>query len=264
MGARNVLITGAGSGLGRALAHRHARVGDAVACVDIDGRRAEATRLELPGSGHAAFAADVGDDASMAALRDAVLGQWGAPDVLVNNAGLASGGSLLESTIDEWREVLEINLLGVVRGCQAFLPGMLDRGTGRILNIASFAALAGAPSIMSYGVAKGGVLTLSEQLRAELDGTGVSVSVACPAFFATNLLQRWRGSESVKAQAAKLMTRSQDTLDEVADRIFAGCGRERFLILPTRGASARWRLRRWLPALYFRQLLAAVAPPRRN
>ena len=121
MAGRNVLITGAGSGLGLALAQRHAARGDVVACVDLHGERAEAARAALPGSGHIALTADVGDDASMEALRDAVLAQWGAPDVLVNNAGIASGGTLLESTMDEWREVLEINLLGVVRGCQALL-----------------------------------------------------------------------------------------------------------------------------------------------
>lgn len=260
MATRNVLITGAGSGLGLALAHRHAARGDAVACVDRDGARAEAACAAMPGAGHAAFTADVGSDASMAALRDAVLSQWAAPDVLVNNAGIASGGTLLDSTMAEWREVLEVNLLGVVRGCQAFLPGMLARGSGSVLNIASFAALAGAPSIMSYGVAKGGVLTLSDQLRAELHGSGVSVSVACPAFFQTNLLQQWHGSEAMKGHAAKMMARSRDTLEDVADHIFAAFARGRFLILPTRGAAMHWRLKRWLPALYFRQLMAAVAP----
>jgi NAD(P)-dependent dehydrogenase (short-subunit alcohol dehydrogenase family) len=260
MTGRRVLITGAGSGLGLALARRHAARGDAVACVDLHGGRAEAACASLPGAGHAAFTADVGSDAAMHALRDAVLSQWGAPDVLINNAGIASGGTLLESTMDEWREVFEINLLGVVRGCQAFLPAMLARKSGRILNIASFAALAGAPAIMSYGVAKGGVLTLSEQLRAELHDSGVSVSVACPAFFQTNLLQSWRGSERMKTHAAKLMARSDDTLDGVADRIFAAFERDRFLILPTQGAAARWWLRRWFPSLYFRQLMAHLGP----
>ncbi|MFD0738736.1 SDR family NAD(P)-dependent oxidoreductase [Lysobacter koreensis] len=260
MAARRVLITGAGSGLGLALAQRHAARGDAVACVDLDGERAQAACASLPGSGHAAFTADVGSDASMVALRDAVLAQWGGVDVLVNNAGIASGGTLLESSMAEWRELLEVNVLGVVRGCQAFLPGMLARKSGRILNIASFAALAGAPSIMSYGVAKGGVLTLSEQLRAELHGSGVAVSVACPAFFQTNLLQNWRGSERMKGHAAKMMTRSADTLDDVADKIFAASGRGQFLILPTRGVAARWRVRRWFPSLYFRRLMAQVAP----
>ncbi|MEO8459464.1 MAG: SDR family NAD(P)-dependent oxidoreductase [Dokdonella sp.] len=259
MAKRNVLITGAGSGLGLALAQRYAARGDAVACVDIDGERAESARASLPGDGHTAFTADVGNDASMTALRDAVLALVGVPDVLINNAGIASGGSLLDSTMAEWREIFEINLLGVVRGCKAFLPGMLQRGSGSILNIASFAALAGAPLIMTYGVAKGGVVTLSDQLRAELHGTPVTVAVACPAFFQTNLLQNWRGDERMKSQAAKLMTRSSDTIDSVADNIFNAFERGDFLILPTTGSAMNWRLRRWAPSLYFRQLMKLVA-----
>lgn len=262
MGGRKVLITGAGSGLGLALAHRYAAGGDAVACVDRDAERARIACAALPGSGHVALTADVGSDDSMTALRDEVIAHWGAPDIVINNAGISSGGSLLDSSMREWREILEINLLGVVRGCQAFLPGMLERGSGSVLNIASFAALAGAPSVMSYGVAKGAVLTLSEQLRAELHGTGVSVSVACPAFFQTNLLQGFHGSDAVKAYAAKMMARSSDTLDDVADRIFEHFGNGRFLILPTRGAAAHWRLRRWLPSVYFRQLMAQVGSRR--
>lgn len=261
MSNSRVLITGAGSGLGLALAQRYASQGDAVACVDIDAARAEAARTSLPGRGHAAFVADISSDASMDALRDAVLAQWGAPDVLVNNAGTACGGSLLECDLTMWRGVMEINLFGVVRGCRAFLPAMLERKSGRVLNIASFAALAGAPSIMVYGVAKGAVLTLSEQLRAELHGSGVAVSVACPAFFQSNLLQNWQGGETSKARAAKMMAASVDTVDSVADRVFADFARGQFLILPTQGAAMKWWLRRWLPSLYFRKLMA-MFPPR--
>src|SRR5690606_33176960 len=139
---------------------------------------------------------------------------------------------LLDAPIAEWREALEINLLGVVRGCLAFLPGMVERHAGQVLNIASFAAIAGAPNIMSYGVAKSGVLTLSEQLRAEMAAHGVTVSVACPAFFRTNLLQSWRGSERMRGFAERMMETSADSLDEVADRLFAAAERGDFLILP--------------------------------
>lgn len=264
MQPRKVLITGAGSGLGLALAQRHAARGDTVACVDVVAERAEAARIALPGSGHLAFTANVGDDASMDALREAVLARWDAPDVLVNNAGIASGGTLLEAPMAEWREVLEINLLGVVRGCRAFLPGMLVRRSGRILNIASFAALAGAPAIMSYGVAKAGVVTLSEQLRAELHGSGVGVSVACPSFFRTNLLENWRGSAGMRETAGRLMARSADDPERVADGIFAGAERGEFLILPTRNEPLRWRLKRWFPELYFRRLMASVAQRSRS
>ena len=256
---RKALITGAGSGLGRALALRYAKAGCAVACVDLAGDRARETVAMLPGAGHIAIAMDVGHDAEFDTLRLAIDSNFGPLDVLVNNAGIASGGAMVETTMDEWREVLEINLLGVVRGCRAFLPGMLERGRGRILNIASFAALAGAPSIMSYGVAKAGVYAMSEQLRAELHGTGITVSVACPAFFQTRLLESWRGSERMKGFAEKMMRGGSDTLDEVADRIFAAAERGDFLILPTRAEPMRWRIKRWFPGWYFRRMMKSVA-----
>ena len=256
---RNALITGAGSGLGRALALRYAKAGCAVACADIVLERAQETLAMLSGEGHAAVAIDVGNDAEFDSLREVIDAEFGPLDVLVNNAGIASGGAMVETTMDEWREVIEINLLGVVRGCRAFLPGMLERKRGKILNTASFAGLAGAPSIMSYGVSKAAVIALSEQLRAEVHGTGVSVSVACPAFFQTNLLQNWRGSERMKGFATKMMKGGADTLDSVADRIFAATERGEFLILPTRHEPMRWRIKRWFPELYFRKLTRAVA-----
>ena len=258
MTQRKVLITGAGSGLGRALARRYAAAGCAVACSDIVPERALETATTIPGSGHMAFVVDVGSDAGFNALFMAVDQRFGTPDVLVNNAGIASGGAMVETTMDEWRDLLEINLLGVVRGCRAFLPAMLARGSGRILNIASFAALAGAPMMMSYGVSKAAVYALSEQLRAEVHGTGLTVSVACPAFFQTNLLQNCIGSERVRAGAAKLMERSKDSLDAVADRIFAAAERGDFLILPTTDEPRRWRMKRWLPNLYFRKMIQAT------
>ena len=259
MTQRKVLITGAGSGLGRALAQRYAKAGCAIACVDIVLERARETMALLPGEGHVAIAMDVGLDLEYDVLRQAIDAQFGELDVLVNNAGIASGGAMVDTTMDEWREVLEINLLGVVRGCRAFLPSMLERGRGRILNIASFAGLAGAPSVMSYGVSKAAVVALSEQLRAELHGSGVSVSVACPAFFQTNLLQNWRGSERMKGFAEKMMASGKDTIDSVADKIYAATERGEFLILPTRSEPTRWRIKRLFPELYFRKLVKAVA-----
>ncbi len=254
MAQRRVLITGAGSGLGQALALRYARVGDRVACVDLSVGRAEATRALLPGDGHLALAADVGSDAAMEALHADIEAAWGGVDVLINNAGIASGGAMVETTMAEWRQVLDIDLLGVVRGCRLFLPGMLARRSGQVLNTASFAGLAGAPGMMSYGVAKAGVVALSEQLRAEVHDKGIRVGVICPSFFRTNLIDTAIGSERIKSLALRLMDTSPDTLDGVADRVFAAAERGEFLILPTRREPLRWRLKRWFPEFYFRQI----------
>jgi NAD(P)-dependent dehydrogenase (short-subunit alcohol dehydrogenase family) len=251
---RRVLITGAGSGLGQALAQRYARSGAHVACVDLIGERAEATRAALTGYGHLACTIDVASDEAMASLHERIVTEWGGLDVLINNAGIASGGSMVETTMAEWRRILEVDLLSVVRGCRLFLPGMIEAGRGQILSTASFAGLAGAPGIMSYGVAKAGVVALSEQLRAEVQRKGIRVSVICPSFFRTNLCDNAIGSEKLRATVRHLMDTSPDTLDGVADKVFAAAERGEFMIIPTKREPLRWRLKRWFPEFYFRQL----------
>jgi NAD(P)-dependent dehydrogenase (short-subunit alcohol dehydrogenase family) len=251
---RRVLITGAGSGLGLALAHRYARSGARVACVDLFPERAEAARIALHGDGHLALTADVGDDASMQALYERVRTEWGGIDVLINNAGIASVGAMTDTTMDEWRKVLEVDLLGVVRGCRLFLPAMLAAGRGQVLNTASFAGLAGAPGAMTYGVAKAGVVALSEQLRAEVEHQGIRVGVICPAFFRTNLMETAIASDEMKARFRKIMDRSPDTVDSVADKTFAAAERGEFMIIPTKREPGYWRMKRWLPSVYFRWL----------
>ena len=257
--AQRVLITGAGSGLGQALAYRFAANGAQVACVDIRSDRAEATLAGLPGAGHAAFTADVGNDDSMQALADAVLAGWGVPDVLINNAGIASGGDILQAPTSEWRQLWEVNVLSVVRGSRLFLPAMLKRGSGHIVSTASFAGLAGAPGLMTYGVSKAAVVAFSEQLRAECHGTGIDVSVICPAFFKTNLMESTVGSERIRQMGQKMMERSPDSLDQVADRVHAGIAQRRFMIIPTRNEPMLWRIKRYFPEWYFRKLAKRTA-----
>ncbi len=250
-----VLITGAGSGLGQALAHRYAASGAQVACVDIQQSRVDATLAALSGSGHAGFVADVGNDEAMQALSESVLADWGVPDVLINNAGIASGGDVLDAPISEWRHLWEVNVLSVVRGSKLFLPAMLARGSGHIASTASFAGLAGAPGLMTYGVSKAAVVAFSEQLRAECHGTGIDVSVICPAFFKTNLMQSTVGTEKIKHLGQKMMDRSPDSLDQVADRTFSALGKRQFMIIPTKNEPLLWRIKRFFPNWYFRKLL---------
>ncbi|MFN9737126.1 MAG: SDR family NAD(P)-dependent oxidoreductase [Pseudomonadota bacterium] len=250
-----VLFTGAGSGLGRALARRYDSSGYAVCVADIREDRARETVAALGGDPHWAMACDVGSDASMEALRDAVHARWPRLDVLVNNAGVASGGSLLDAPMDEWQWMLNLNLLGVVRGCRLFAPRMVAAGGGAIVNIASFAGLAGAPGLMTYSVAKAGVVALSESLRAELYGNGVRVSVVCPSFFRTSLTENFRGNSQILEMANKLMDHARESADDIAASVFAQAQAGTFLILPTAAEAWRWRLKRFLPGVYFRKLL---------
>lgn len=258
--SKSVLITGAGSGLGRALALRYAAIGHRVGVADLNHERAEAVRAEIEAAGGRALAfhVDITSDHAWTLLREQVNSTWHGLDVLINNAGVASGGATLEASIDDWRWMLEVNLLGVVRGCKTFAPDMLTRGSGQIINIASFAGLAGAPGLSSYGVAKGGVVTLSEGLRGEFEPRGLKVSVVCPAFFKTNLLENFRGSERMRKTAAKLMEDARETADDIARAIIEAAERGVFLIIPTATERSRWRIKRWFPEFYYRQVQKRV------
>ncbi|MFO1495979.1 MAG: SDR family NAD(P)-dependent oxidoreductase [Lysobacterales bacterium] len=261
MSGRRVLITGAGSGLGRELARVYAERGDRVACVDLNAERAEETRRLLPGGGHLALVADVGADAAMAALKAQVVGAWDGLDVLVNNAGIASGGECAHTSLAEWQRTMNINLMGVVRGVREFVPLMEAQGRGLVINVASFAGLAGAPGLGAYGVSKAAVVALSEGMRAELIGKGIGVSVLCPSFFKTNLMESFQGANNapLKQMASKLMEKSPIDAGDVARYTVAESEAGRFLLLPHRDTRLRWRLKRWLPGWYFKQLLKYVA-----
>lgn len=261
MSGRRVLITGAGSGLGRELARCYAERGDRVACVDMYADRAQETCKLLTGGGHMALVADVGSDAAMAALKGQVMGAWGGLDVLVNNAGIACGGECAHVSAAEWQRTLNINLMGVVRGVREFVPMMEAQGNGRVINVASFAGLAGAPGLGAYGVSKAAVVALSEGMRAELIGKGIVVSVLCPSFFKTNLLDSFQGGSDVplKHMAAKLMEKSPINASDVARFTVAENERGRFLLLPHKDTRIRWWLKRWAPGLYFKELLKYVA-----
>ncbi|TDR47818.1 NADP-dependent 3-hydroxy acid dehydrogenase YdfG [Tahibacter aquaticus] len=262
MHKQRVLITGGGSGLGRALALRYARAGWRAGLADISLERAESVAAEIRALGGEAdsFSVDVASDEAVLALRDEVMARWGGLEHLYNNAGVSSAGNLLQTPMTDWRWMLEINLLSVVRGCQAFLPEMLRQGSGHVVNTASFAGLAGAGGLSSYSVAKAAVVTLSETLRAELAlaDSRVGVSVVCPSFFRTNLLQNFRGPDASRQMAQKLMENAAENADDIAAAIFDAVMAGRFLIVPTALERMRYRLKRWLPEFYFGRLVAAL------
>ncbi len=125
------------------------------------------------------------------------------------------------------------------------------------MNIASFAGIANAPRMAAYSASKAGVVSVSECLRGELAlaNSAVRVSVVCPAFFQTNLMETSRAPEADKVAASKLMANAKEGADEVAMRIYRGMQRGDFLILPTSNERTRWRLKRFLPELFFRKLV---------
>lgn len=258
---KTVLITGAGSGLGAAFAQRYANLGSYVVVADVNAVRAEEIRSQICARGGQAMAVamDITRDEDWEGLFQTLSAQNIQVDTLINNAGVASGGPTLAADIDEWQWMLDVNLLGMVRGCRRFVPDMLVRGHGQIINIASFAGLAGAPGLGSYGVTKAAVVAFSESLRAELEPHGVRVSVACPAFFKTRLLDSFRGTPRMLKTAAKLMEEATQTADDIAAAIQRSAEQGDFLIIPTATERRRWWWKRHFPNVYFTQMKKLIS-----
>ncbi|MCH6161527.1 SDR family oxidoreductase [Streptomyces sp. M600PL45_2] len=190
-GGRLVLITGAGSGIGRATALTFAAAGARVIAVDIDGERAAHTADSAIQAGAAqawAETADVSDQHRMEKLAAKVADEHGTVDVLVNNAGIGVSGPFLDTSVEDWQRTLDTNLWGVIHGCRLFGRQMADRGQGgHIVNIASAAAYQPTRLLPAYGTSKAAVLMLSECLRAELAGKDIGVTAVCPGFVTTGI-----------------------------------------------------------------------------
>lgn len=267
---KRILITGAGSGLGRALALRFARAGWKVAATDRDPASAKQTleQVQALGANGMSAALDVTSEASFAAVVGTIESAWGGVDVLVNNAGVGSSGTVADAPLAQWQWVLDINLLGCVRGSRAVIPALTRQQGGHIVNIASFAGIANPPGMASYNVAKAGVISLSESLRFELDPHGVGVTVVCPEFFKTNLLQTSRAAAPPGTQVpstmaekitARLMEKSSFSADDLAADIYRAVMDNTFLVIAPKDARQRYHLKRIAPEWYFRKARQVTA-----
>ncbi|MGW7681330.1 SDR family oxidoreductase [Kribbella sp. NPDC054772] len=242
-----VLVTGAASGLGAALAAQFVAEGHQVLCTDVSA--------DGPDSGTAYLKLDVRQpedwDAAVAWCEQ----NWGGLDILVNNAGIASGGRIDVETLDEWDRIVDINLMGVVRGCRAFTPLFKRQRSGHIVNTASAAGLVHPPMMSSYNAVKAGVVALSETLSHELSPYGVTVSVVCPSFFRTNLADSIRGADTAMgATARQLIEKSPRSADDIAAAVLAGIKKKKRLIIPDRPAQIAWRTKQFARPLYDRQM----------
>lgn len=245
---RRVLITGGASGLGLALATAFLERGDRVMIADL--APADERPESIPKDARY-VRLDVRSEEEWKAAREEIDEVWGGLDVLVNNAGIAQGGRIEMLTEEDWRQITDINLLGVARGCRTFVPQLKAQGHGLIVNTASLAGLVHPPTMSSYTAVKAAVVAISESLRWELEPFGVTVAVACPSFFRTNLASSLNSSDPAAAGfASKLIDRSERGADEIAAEIVAALDLGEFLILPDPDARKSYRGKRLLPVAY--------------
>jgi NAD(P)-dependent dehydrogenase (short-subunit alcohol dehydrogenase family) len=212
--ARVALVTGGGRGIGRAIALRLAKDGLAVAvAARTPGPVEEAARAARAiGVRALALTLDVTEPASIAAAVERVVGELGAIDVLVNNAGIAQSAPLVRSDPAIWDRHLRVNATGPYLLTRAVLPGMLARGWGRVINIASLAGLVGAPYVTAYTASKHALVGFTRALATEVAGKGVTVNAICPGYVATDMA--WRSARNIVDKTGKSF---EDAVQALAD-----------------------------------------------
>jgi len=261
---RAVVVTGAASGIGRCTALAFARHGARLVLADVNPASLAAVRKEVEALGAVArdWTVDVSDEAAMREFAAAVQAEVGPPTVLVNNAGIGYLGGFVSSPLESWRRCLDINVLGVAHGCYWFLPRMIDAGGARrVVNVASLAGIAPAPSMSAYAASKHAVMGLSDVLALELADTEVGVTIVCPGIIDTPITASSSSvSPSVPAeQLARLRNyyrANGASPDVVAEAIVDGVQRGRPLVLVGPKARSAYHMKRVSRSLVRRLSLA--------
>lgn len=230
--AKRAFVTGAGSGLGRALSLQLAGDGWTIGITDIHEKELKATAAAIHAKGGKSvlYIFDVSDKTAFEqALTDFEQKNNGI-DLMVNNAGVGDGGLFDEYSLENWDWILGINLKGVIYGAHYAAAIMKKQQSGHIINIASAAAFANAPNMSMYNVPKAGVLSLSESIQPELKFYKVGVSVVMPLFFQTNIMQFHRGDDVSKKIGQEYINKSGISADVVANAILQAAGKNKFYI----------------------------------
>jgi NAD(P)-dependent dehydrogenase (short-subunit alcohol dehydrogenase family) len=266
---RYAIVTGAAHGLGREIAVRLSKDKWHVAIADVDetGSRETLRLIEASGGSGQIESLDVANFEMWQTLITRLRSAWPRLDMLVNNAGVACSGAIGATPIEDWRWLIDINLFGVIHGCHASLEWLKQNPHGAcVVNVASVAAVIAAPTMGAYSVAKAGVLTLSETLAGELHGTSVRVTVACPGFFRSRLIECGRFQTALERHSAETYTNAARLSSaQIADQVVRAAYRGKLYVFVPGRARFIWRLQRiaprwwvWLMGRGYRQRLDQV------
>lgn len=263
---KRAFITGAGSGLGLELAKALAADGWTLGLFDRNLERLTTVEAGFADAGVklVAYPGDVTQADELTVAVNSFAATHDGLDVMINNAGVAGAGSLMEVSLEDWRWIIDINLMGVVHGARAAIPHLQRNGTGLLINVASAAAFASAPGMISYNATKAAVVSLSETLVNELRGVGIQVSVFMPTFFRSSLLETIRGPEHAKERAHDSMQRSQYRVEDAARELLTEAAAGRIYIVLPKAARTAWRIKRWMPMRFLDKVMqfANRRPPR--
>jgi NAD(P)-dependent dehydrogenase (short-subunit alcohol dehydrogenase family) len=221
---RSCVITGGSSGIGAATVRRFVAEGAEVLIADLAIEAANALADEL-GDAVSAVECDVRFEENVKAVADAAMERWKHVDILVNNAGSELNRSYDETTVEEWDRVQDTDLKGPWLMCKHLVPGMVERGSGSVINIASLNGLVGFPLSTAYGGAKGGLVVFTRDMAIELASSGVRINCVCPGVIDTGMMERWTKLMPDQEQAKEMLRGvmpigRMGRADEVAGAIF--------------------------------------------
>ncbi|MDY6945168.1 MAG: SDR family NAD(P)-dependent oxidoreductase [Pseudomonadota bacterium] len=251
-----MFITGAGSGLGLELAKALAADGWTLGLFDRNLERLTSVEAEFTEAGVTvdAYPGDVTQADELTVAVNSFAATHDGLDVMINNAGVAGGGSMMEVSLEDWRWIIDINVMGVVHGSRAAIPHLQRNGSGLLINVASAAAFASAPGMVSYNATKAAVLSISETLVNELRPVGIQVSVVMPTFFRSSLLETLRAPEHARRSAHQAMQKSEYPVDQAArDLLTESADGRTYIVLP-QAARTMWRMKRWMPLRFLEQV----------
>jgi short-subunit dehydrogenase len=253
---KRAFITGASSGLGLELAKQLAGDGWTLGLFDRNLERLTTVEAQFAEAGVqlVAYPGDVTQADELTVAVNSFAATHDGLDVMINNAGVAAGGSMMEVSLEDWRWIIDINVMGVVHGSRAAIPHLQRNGSGLLINIASAAAFASVPGMISYNATKAAVVSISETLVNELRPVGTQVSVVMPTFFRSSLLETLRGPEHARVRASQWMERSDYPTEKVArDLLTESADGRTYIVLP-KAARTMWRMKRWMPLRFLDQV----------
>lgn len=258
---RNAVITGAASGLGRALALALAKRGWRILIADINPTGMDETLaiVRKAGGEGEVFTCDVSKPENVERMAEHAFTTFKRVDLLINNAGVVSCGFTGDIPLEDWRWCVDINFWGMLYGCHSFIPGMKAQGGGHIINVSSCGGIFSLMEMGPYSVSKAAVISLTETIRTELAPHKIGVTVVCPMFFNTNLLDTMRYQDPFQHEFAhSAFENGRMSADEIAEMTLKAYAKNKLYLIPQFTGKYFWILKRLSPSLFYRAIAFAM------